>query len=90
MPPAARVADPVAHPLPGMLGVGPGSLDVMIGNMPAWRGVSAAVANALKSAKDARGTVKLTAYALYYVCEGADGTCLYLRHDIPIEVRFEP
>ncbi|KKL78780.1 hypothetical protein LCGC14_2021390, partial [marine sediment metagenome] len=25
----------------------------------------------------------------YYVCEGADGTCLYLRHDIPIEVRFE-
>lgn len=53
MPPAARVADPVAHPLPGMLGVGPGSLDVMIGNMPAWRGVPAAVADTLKSAKDA-------------------------------------
>ena len=43
----------------------------------------------LNSPKDAHGTVKLWAYALYYVCEGQDGTCLYLRHDIPIEVRFE-
>ena len=36
-----------------MLGVGPGSPDVMIGYMPAWRGVPAAVADALKAAKDA-------------------------------------
>jgi hypothetical protein len=43
----------------------------------------------LQSPQDASGTVKLSAYALYYVCEGANGTCLYLRHDIPIEVRFE-
>ena len=35
MPPAARVADPTAHGAP--LGPGPGSTDVLIGYMPAWR-----------------------------------------------------
>lgn len=43
----------------------------------------------LKSPADAHGTVKLSAYALYYVCEDLGGTCLYLRQDIPIEVRVE-
>ena len=33
----------------------------------------------------AEGT--LDAYALYYVCEGADGTCRYLRQDFRIPVR---
>ena len=36
---------------------------------------------------DARGTEKLSAYALYYVCEEAGGTCFFLRQDIPIEVK---
>ena len=53
MPAAARVGDQPSHPLPPALGPGPGSLDVLIGNKPAWRGVPAAVASALKSAKDA-------------------------------------
>ena len=53
MPPAARLGDSVAHPAPGMLGPGPGSMTVLIGNKPAWRGVLAAVANGLSSAKDA-------------------------------------
>jgi uncharacterized Zn-binding protein involved in type VI secretion len=35
MPPAARVADPTTHGAP--LAPGPGSTDVLIGYMPAWR-----------------------------------------------------
>jgi uncharacterized Zn-binding protein involved in type VI secretion len=35
MPPAARVADLTSHGTP--LGPGPGSPDVLIGGMPAWR-----------------------------------------------------
>lgn len=35
MPNAARVSDPTAHGAP--LGAGPGSPDVSIGNLPAWR-----------------------------------------------------
>ena len=35
MPPAARVADPTTHGAP--LAPGPGSTDVLIGFMPAWR-----------------------------------------------------
>lgn len=53
MPMAARVGDPVlpAHPLPGVLTPGPGSLNVLIGGKPAWRGLSAAAAAALQTAK---------------------------------------
>jgi len=40
----------------------------------------------LHAANDASGTSKLSAYALYYVCEGAGGTCSFLRQDIPITV----
>src|SRR6201993_5113897 len=35
MPPAARVTDPTTHGAP--LSPGPGSANVLIGNMPAWR-----------------------------------------------------
>jgi len=35
MPPAARVTDPTTHGSP--LSPGPGSLDTLIGNLPAWR-----------------------------------------------------
>ena len=38
------------------------------------------------AAANARGTSKLTAYALYYVCEDVGGTCRFLRQDIPITV----
>ncbi|MBE9068782.1 PAAR domain-containing protein [Leptolyngbya cf. ectocarpi LEGE 11479] len=37
--PAARLGDKVVHPLPGVLGPGPGSLNVKIGGLPAWRGL---------------------------------------------------
>lgn len=49
--PAARTTDPVLHPLPGMLTPGPGSPNVLIGGLPAWRGVSAAAAAAIQAAK---------------------------------------
>jgi uncharacterized Zn-binding protein involved in type VI secretion len=37
--PAARINDPVAHPIPPLLSPGPGSPNVLIGGMPAWRGL---------------------------------------------------
>jgi uncharacterized Zn-binding protein involved in type VI secretion len=51
--PAARITDAVAHPLPPVLQPGPGSMDVMIGFLPAWRGVPAGVAGGLQAAKAA-------------------------------------
>ncbi len=53
MPFAARVGDPVIHPLPPVLTPGPGSPNVIIGGMPAWRGVPAATGAALSAAKQA-------------------------------------
>lgn len=49
--PAARILDNVAHPLPPVLTVGPGSMNVIIGFLPAWRGIPAAAAAALQAAK---------------------------------------
>lgn len=40
----------------------------------------------VRAPADARGTAKLSAYALYYVCEDVRGACQFLRLDIPIEV----
>jgi uncharacterized Zn-binding protein involved in type VI secretion len=49
--PAARILDPVLHPLPGMLTPGPGSFNTIIGGKLAWRGVPAAAAGAITAAK---------------------------------------
>ena len=49
--PAARILDLVLHPLPGILQPGPGSPNVLIGGLPAWRGVSAAAAAAIQAAR---------------------------------------
>ncbi|OHB65510.1 MAG: hypothetical protein A2168_00975 [Planctomycetes bacterium RBG_13_50_24] len=43
----------------------------------------------LHAANDASGTSTLSAYALYYVCEGAGGTCSFLRQDIPVTVTVD-
>lgn len=59
--PAARVFDPVVHVTPGTLMPGPGSLNVIIGKKPAWRGVTAAVAGGLQAAK-AASDARVTAY----------------------------
>lgn len=51
MPPAARITDTVAHPLPPILTGGPTAITVIIGFLPAWRGVNPAAAAALQTAK---------------------------------------
>lgn len=34
------------------------------------------------------GPIQITAYALYYVCEGKNGTCQFLRKDIKIQIEI--
>lgn len=53
MPPAARITDPVAHPLPPVLTGGPTAVTVIIGYLPAWRGVGGAAAAAITAANEA-------------------------------------
>lgn len=60
MPPAARITDNVAHPLPPVLTGGPTAITVIIGKLPAWRGIGAAGAAALQAAKTA-SEIKITA-----------------------------
>ena len=50
MPPAARITDPVAHPLPPVLTGGPTAITVIIGMLPAWRGVGGGVAAGITAA----------------------------------------
>jgi len=41
----------------------------------------------IRSPADARqGPVVVPGYALYYVCEDVNGTCLYRRQDVAIEL----
>lgn len=63
MPPAARLGDPVSHPLPPVLTGGPTAVTVIIGGKPAWRGLPAAAAAALQSAKAAADAAIQTAVA---------------------------
>lgn len=51
MPPAARITDPVLHPIPPVLTGGPTAVTVIIGGLPAWRGVGAAIAAGLSNGK---------------------------------------
>ncbi len=53
MPAAARITDPVSHPLPPILTGGPTAVTVMIGFLMAWRGIGAAGAASLQTAKKA-------------------------------------
>ena len=73
MPPAARVTDPVLHPLPPLLQPGPGSPNVLIGFLPAWRGVPAAVAAALQAAKQVSNTTIQVAQAATLAAAGTPG-----------------
>ncbi|NJK76469.1 MAG: hypothetical protein HC942_23845 [Microcoleus sp. SU_5_6] len=57
--PAARIIDAVAHPLPPVLTGGPGSSNVLIGNLPAWRGLpTAAVPDLMAAVKDSGLAIK--------------------------------
>ena len=70
---AARVTDPVAHPLPPLLSPGPGSLTCLIGMLPAWRGILAAAVPALQAAADAADQTIKTAEATTTAAAGSPG-----------------
>ena len=71
--PAARITDPVAHPLPPILQPGPGSFNVVIGGLLAWRGVSAAAAAAIQAAKAISDTTIQVAEAATLAAAGTPG-----------------
>lgn len=71
--PAARITDLVAHPLPPVLTGGPGSPNVLIGSLPAWRGVPAAAAATLQSAKQASDAAIQAAEAATLAAAGTPG-----------------
>jgi uncharacterized Zn-binding protein involved in type VI secretion len=71
--PAARITDPVAHPLPPILQPGPGSVNVLIGNLPAWRGVTAAAAAAIQAAKAVSDAAIQVAEAATLAAAGTPG-----------------
>ena len=71
--PAARITDNVVHPLPPVLTPGPGSPTVLIGSLPAWRGVPAAAAAALSAAKQVSDTAIKVAEAATVAAAGTPG-----------------
>lgn len=71
--PAARTTDNVLHPLPPVLMVGPGSVNVIIGFLPAWRGIPLAAAAALQAAKAASDTTLKAAKAATTAASGTLG-----------------
>ena len=70
---AARITDAVAHPLPPVLTGGPGSPNVLIGNLPAWRGIPLASAGAILSAKAVSETGIKAAEAATLAAAGTPG-----------------
>lgn len=71
--PAARITDNVVHPLPPILTPGPGSLNVLIGFLPAWRGIPLAAAAALQAAKQTADIAVQTAVAATAAAAGTPG-----------------
>ena len=71
--PAARVSDNVVHPLPPVLTPGPGSTNVLIGFLPAWRGVPAAAAAAIQAAKAVSDATIKAAEAATIAAAGTPG-----------------
>jgi len=71
--PAARITDNVVHPLPPVLTPGPGSLNVLIGFLPAWRGIPLAAVAAIQAAKTAADTAIQTAVAATAAAAGTPG-----------------
>jgi PAAR motif len=70
---AARVTDPVSHPLPPVLGPGPGAVTVLIGNLPAWRGMPLAAVTAVTAVKTTSDMAIQTAVAATAAAAGTPG-----------------
>ena len=73
MPQAARVTDLTVHPLPGVLNPGPGSINVLVGFLPAWRGIPAAAAAALQAQKQISDATIQVAEAATLAAAGTPG-----------------
>lgn len=71
--PAARTTDNVLHPLPPVLSPGPGSPNVTIGFLPAWRGINPLAAAALQAAKQATEVVIKSLEAATLAAAGTPG-----------------
>lgn len=71
--PAARVTDNVVHPLPPVLSPGPGSVNVFIGFLPAWRGIPLVAVAALQAAKTSADIAVQTAVAATAAAAGTPG-----------------
>jgi uncharacterized Zn-binding protein involved in type VI secretion len=61
------------HPAPPVLTPGPGSFNVFIGKLPAWRGVPAAAAAAIQAAKKVSDTAIQAAQAATAAAAGTPG-----------------
>lgn len=61
------------HPLPPVLTPGPGSMNVLIGFLPAWRGIPAAAAAALQAAKQVSDTAIMAAESATMAAAGTPG-----------------
>lgn len=68
--PAARILDNVVHPLPPVLTPGPGSMNVLIGFLPAWRGIGGAAAASIQAAKKVSDTAIKVAEAATLAAAG--------------------
>jgi len=71
--PAARITDNVVHPLPPVLTPGPGSPNVIIGFLPAWRGIPLVAVAALQAAKTSADIAVQTAVAATAAAAGTPG-----------------
>lgn len=71
--PAARMTDPVAHAPPGALQPGPGSANVLIGGLPAWRGIGAGSVAAIQSGRATSDATIRAAEAATIAAAGTPG-----------------
>lgn len=69
--PAARITDPVVHPLPPVLTGGPPASTVLIGMLPAWKGIPPAMGPALQAAQKASEAILQTAETTAQTAEAA-------------------
>lgn len=69
--PAARIGDSTAHGTP--LGGGIGSINVLIGGRPAWRGIPSAAAGAVQAAKQVSNTTLQSLKAAKVAASGTPG-----------------
>jgi uncharacterized Zn-binding protein involved in type VI secretion len=71
--PCARITDNVAHPLPPILTGGPTAITVIVGFLPAWRGINPAAAATLQAAKAVSETAIKVAEAATVAAAGTPG-----------------